>query len=173
MNCTLGKKRVLWKKSKKAWALVGTKTVSLPAHVAFSQSKTLHRESTFSTTVTANTSVSGSVKAGILGSLETELNVGLEALRSSTKSLSMTETFSVPGAKKARDFAFFKGVRRGTGSYVYQVCTQINQAEDSRTWSTRAKGKASGWSGEWYGAIDCSKKQKSGSIKALVRAQAC
>lgn len=92
-----------------AFAMTHAERRRIPAGVAFSRSVTMAKQTVIEASIKASTTVSADAGA-FFAKASVEASVEVAAKGSKTTSESITETFSVPRARRDRVFVFYTGV---------------------------------------------------------------
>lgn len=98
------------------------KTIYLPPGGTFNKSTTLSQVGSVTAGITVE--AGASAKAGVvLAKAETHVKVALQASGTSTKTSSITESWSITNNEsKKRKFVFFHGTVKHSGSFVKKTC---------------------------------------------------
>lgn len=159
--CEPGYKSATWTDLSGGWVVTHAKQINIPSGGTGTYSKT----ATYRRTVTSGREVTagGSYSASwVISSMDAHVSGTLSKAGEKTKetSESVTYNFNKPGT-----YVVFSGVKKASGYYKAKTCNSHGTG-----WGNVGYGKAHSWNVQAEGAVKCSERPKSGTIKKAAKA---
>ncbi|MEU1185162.1 hypothetical protein ABZ464_47670 [Streptomyces sp. NPDC005820] len=162
--CEPGYKSATWTNLSSGWIVTHAKQINIPA----SSTGTYTKTATYRKTVTSGREVTagGSYSASwVISSMDAHVSGTLTKAGEKTKetSESVTYNFNKPGA-----YVVFSGVKKASGYYKAKTCNARGTG-----WTKVGYGKAHSWNIQAEGAVKCTERPASGTVKLAAKRGYC
>jgi hypothetical protein len=162
--CEPGYKSATWTDLSSAWVITHAKQINIPKDGTGTYTKSVTYRKTVSSgrEVTAGASYSAS---WVISSMDAHVSGTLSKAGEKTKetSESVQYNFNKPGT-----YVVFSGVKKASGYYTAKTCTS-----NGTGWTKKGYGKARSWNVQAEGAVKCTEKPASGTVKRAAKNGYC